>query len=89
MRCPKDADVYVFKPASERTLRVGPKGPYLPLAKMHVWLLLGGKSDNRTNVKAVAASERWQNPSGVSDQTCLVSSRLVLRKLDEGRGYLL
>ena len=79
MRCPKDADVYVFKPASER--HVGPKGPYLPLAKMHVQLLLGGKSDNRTNVKAVAASERWQKPSGVSDQKCLVSSRLVLRKL--------
>ena len=48
-----------------------------------------GKSDDQTNVKAVAAPERWQKPSGVSDHTCLVSPRLLLLKLDESRGYLL
>jgi len=69
------------------TLRVGLKAPYLLPAKRHVWRLLGGKSDDRINVRAVAASERWQTLSGVSDQTCLVSSQPVLRKLDESHGY--
>jgi len=35
----------------------------------------------------VAASERWPNPWGVSDQTGWVASQLAVRKLDENYGY--
>jgi len=69
------------------TLRVGLEAPHCPPARRHVWRLLGRKSDARIKVRAVAASERWQNPWGVSDQKCLVSSQLALRKLDENHGY--
>jgi len=69
------------------TLRVGLKAPYLLPAKRHVWRLLGGKSDDRINARAVAASERWQTPSGVSDPTYLVSSQPVLHKLADRHAY--
>ena len=61
--------------------RVGLKDSYIPPAKMHVWLLLGDKNDYQISARPVAASERWQRPSGVSDRTCWVSIRLVDKNL--------